>query len=122
MNKVWILVKREYKAAVRTKGFIISLVMLPIMMGGGFAAFMLLKDKVDLTDKRVMIIDESGSVGNHLIKVANERNANYITDEETGEKIQPAYNLEIIPVESDITGIHSGTSGIVHKSWLFQIW
>ena len=115
MNKVWILVKREYKAAVKTKGFIISLVILPIFMGGGFAAYILLKDKVDLTDKTVMVIDESNSVGEYLVNVAKDRNANYITDEKTGEKNQPAYFLEIIRKEADFNAQMLSLSNMVRS-------
>ena len=101
MNKVWILVKREYKAAVRTKGFIISLIMLPIFMVGGFAAYVLLQDKIDLKDKTVLVIDESGSVGQYLVNTANYRNENEILDKETGEKIKPSYYFEVVPKEPD---------------------
>jgi ABC-2 type transport system permease protein len=101
MNKVWILVKREYKAAVRTKGFIVSLILLPIMMGGGFAAVKLLEDKVDLKDKIVLVIDESQSVGDYLVKTADYRNANEIIDEETGEKNGPAFLFKVVDMESD---------------------
>ncbi|MBT3749688.1 MAG: ABC transporter permease [Bacteroidetes bacterium] len=103
MNKVWILVKREYRAAVRTKGFIISLVMLPIFMGGGFAAFKIFEDKVDLTDRTVLVIDESGSVGQFLVDASKDRNANHITDAESGEKNQPAYYFELIEKEADFS-------------------
>jgi ABC-2 type transport system permease protein len=101
MNKVWTLVKREYKAAVKTKGFIISLVMLPIFMGGGFAAFMIFKDKVDLTDRTVLVIDDSNVVGDFLVNTANFRNENEIFDPETKEKNRPAYYFEVIPKASD---------------------
>ncbi len=102
MNKVWILVKREYLAAVKTKGFIISLIILPIMMGGGFAAYVLLEDKVDLKDKTVLVIDESKSVGDHLVKTADYRNTNEIIDEESGEKNSPAYLFRVIEKEADV--------------------
>ena len=57
MRKILRLIKREYKAAVKTKGFIIGLVLAPIMMSGGIIAFALLKDRVDTTGKRVAIVD-----------------------------------------------------------------
>lgn len=101
MNKVWTLVKREYKAAVKTKGFIISLVMLPILMGGSFAVIMLTKDKVDLKDKTVIVIDESGSVGQFLVDAAKDHNANQLTNPETGDQVQPAYYFELVPREND---------------------
>lgn len=100
MNKVWILVKREYIASVRTKGFLIALIILPVLMGGSFAAMKIFEDKVDLTDRTVLVIDDSGSVGQFLVNTSQDRNANKITDS-TGEKIQPAYYFELIPKESD---------------------
>lgn len=96
MKKILILAKREYKAAVKTKGFIISIVLVPIMMGGSLLAFALLQDKVDTKDKNIVIIDESGVVGKSIQEFANYRNENQIFDEETGEKNKPAYFVEII--------------------------
>ena len=52
MNKIFRFTQREYMAAVKTKGFIIGLIIAPIMMSGGFLAFLLLQDRVDTTDKR----------------------------------------------------------------------
>ncbi len=101
MNKVWILVKREYRAAVRTKGFIISLVMLPIMMGGSFAVVMLTKDKVDLNEKKVLIIDDTGKLGQSIVSAAAERNRTGINDPESGEQKQPVYLFDLISKEVD---------------------
>jgi ABC-type Na+ efflux pump permease subunit len=115
MNKVWILVKREYRAAVKTKGFIISLVMLPIFMGGGFAAFMLLKDRVDLTDRTVLVIDETGKVGQFLVDAADQRNESNIFDSETGEKNQPAYYFELVPREEDFQSQKLNLSDMVRS-------
>lgn len=102
MNKIWILVKREYLAAVKTKGFIISLVMLPIMMGGAFAVTMLTKDKVDLNEKVVLVIDESGVVGQSLLDAAKYHNEKELIDPETGDQKQPAYSISLIEKEADL--------------------
>ncbi|MEA1876190.1 MAG: ABC transporter permease [Bacteroidota bacterium] len=101
MNKVWILIKREYRAAVKTKGFIIGLVVLPVLMGGTIGIMLLTKDNVDLKSKTVLVIDESESVGQFLINTAKDRNQNLITDKETGEQIQPEYLFSLIEKESD---------------------
>ena len=74
MNKILVIAKREYSAAVRTKGFLVSLLLLPLFMGGGLLVFTLLKDKVDLSDKRIVVIDYSGLLSEHLISVAEYRN------------------------------------------------
>jgi ABC-2 type transport system permease protein len=63
MRKIWVIAAREYKAAVKTKSFVIGIVLLPIMMGGGAVAQALFQDQVDLGPKHFAIVDRSpGSV------------------------------------------------------------
>jgi len=100
MNKTLILAKREYKAAVRTKGFIIALILLPIFMGGSFAVFVLLKDKVDLNDKKIAVLDHTGEFGPYLNRTAEYHNQNEIFNEE-GEKVAPSYFFEMIEVNQN---------------------
>jgi ABC-2 type transport system permease protein len=96
MLKTLKLAKREYYAAVKTKGFIIGLILMPVFMGGGLIAVALMKDRVDTSDKRVAVIDRSGVLANVLIESAKQRNAKEIYNQETGKKIKPAYNFEIV--------------------------
>lgn len=96
MSKIFRLVKREYIASVKTKGFIIGLILAPIFMGGGLIAFALLKDRVDTTDKKVAIVDRSGVVAEALVEAAETRNNTEIRDQKTGKKVKPAYLLEIV--------------------------
>ncbi len=103
MNKVMTFAKREYKAAVRTKGFIIGLILAPIIMSGSLIAFLLLKDNVDTTDKTIVILDRSGVIAEPLIGAAEARNENEIIDSESGEKVRPAYHLEVVNPGSDIS-------------------
>jgi ABC-2 type transport system permease protein len=89
-------VKREYLAAVKTKGFIIMLVLMPVIMGGSAIAMYLLQGQVDTTDKRVVVLDRSGIVADMLPEAVEERNKAAVYDKETGKKIQPAYILDIV--------------------------
>ena len=91
MRKTLKLVKREYKAAVRTKGFIIGLVLAPVLMGGSVIGMLLFKDRVDTTDKRVVVMDHSGVVARALIEAAEARNKTEVYDEENNKKVKPAY-------------------------------
>jgi len=95
MNKIFVIAKREFRAAVRTKGFLISILLLPIFMGGGLVVFTLLEDKVDLADKRIAVIDRSGLLCNRLNESADLWNRNQSLNNK-GEKISPAYFFEII--------------------------
>jgi ABC-2 type transport system permease protein len=38
MHSVWLIARREYLERVRTKAFVISTILIPILLGGGFAA------------------------------------------------------------------------------------
>lgn len=96
MHKILILFKREYRAAVRTKSFIISLLLVPVLMGGSFIVFILTEDKADTIDKKVVIIDHTGVLEQPMIASAEFRNNNEIFDEETGEQVRPRYIIEFI--------------------------
>lgn len=101
MRKIWIFVKREYKAAVRTKGFIIGLIIAPVFMGGSLIAFAIMKDRVDTTDKTIALLDRSGVLTEAVVEAAEYRNENEIFDKEKGNKIKPAYFFESIPSEKE---------------------
>lgn len=58
MNKIWIVIQREYLSRVKKKSFLIMTFLGPILMGGIFAAVFLL-EKVDSEVKTVTIIDET---------------------------------------------------------------
>jgi ABC-2 type transport system permease protein len=100
MRKILKIAKREYKASVRTKGFIVGLVLAPVLMSGSLIALALLKDKVDTTDKKIAIIDRSGVVTQALIEAAERRNEAEVYDE-SGEKAKPAYLLEAVDPDDE---------------------
>ncbi len=101
MRKVLWLARREFSAAVRTKGFIIGLIIAPLMACSSGIIMVLVKDKVDIADKHLAVIDRSGVVAEKLVEVAEERNTNEIFDETTGEQIKPAYIIEIVEPDKE---------------------
>ena len=96
MDKILILFKREYRAAVRTKSFIISLLLVPLLMGGSFLVMFLVERNEDTDDKRVAIIDYTGFMEEPLRNAAEIRNSQEIFNPETGEKVRSAYLLEFV--------------------------
>lgn len=98
MRKVLVIALREYVAAVRTKSFIISVLILPLMMGGSVLIQFLLKDQVDIRSKHFAVVDRTpgGKLGRVLEGAVVVRNAHTITDPDTGKQIRPRYELELI--------------------------
>ncbi len=101
MHKVLRIARREYLAQVKTKGFVIGLVLAPLLFSGSGLAMYLLRNQVDVRDRVVAVIDRSGLVAQALADAAAERNAAVVHDPETGKKVRPAYRIEI--VDPDLT-------------------
>jgi len=96
MRKIWTLFKREYRASVRTKSFIISLVLVPILMGGGFAAMIIMEKNKDTNDKHFVVIDHSGLMKEPLIEALEQRNNEEIFNSKNGEKTDAAFIVEFM--------------------------
>src|ERR1700730_6202106 len=59
MRKMLVIAFREYQAAVRTKTFIISLVIIPVMMLGSVILQVLLHGVVDQSAKHFVVLDHA---------------------------------------------------------------
>ena len=120
MRKTLLFALREYKAAVRTKGFIIGLIIAPILMSGGAVAYVLLKDNVDTTDRKVVVLDHTGRIFSKLEEFADMRNAQEVHDPETGEKVRPLYLFENVePNAADPHAQHLALSDRVRSGELY---
>ena len=96
MRKALLVAVRDYNAAVRTKGFLIGLLFVPIMFGGVFIVMKLTEGRGDTTDRRIAVVDHTGVVALALVEAAEQRNESEIHDQETGKKVKPAYLIEIV--------------------------
>ena len=116
MNKILIIAKREYRAAVRTKGFLISLIVLPVMMLGGFVAIPLLENQGNTDDKKIVVLDYSGLFKGAIEGAAAYRNSNDVIDPESGDKVGSAYFLEFdTPIPDDAFNQKLDLSNAVRK-------
>jgi len=60
MRKVWVIAVREYSVAVRSKAFIITMVLMPILMSASLGMQILFKRLEDTKEKRYVVIDRTG--------------------------------------------------------------
>jgi ABC-2 type transport system permease protein len=94
MGKIFVIAAREYRAIVGTKAFLIAIIMMPVLMGGGIAAQILLQHRLGPTERKIMVLDSSGVMFDKLAKEAELRN-NEILD--NGKQIGPRYVLTTSP-------------------------
>lgn len=96
MNKVFTVAAREFKAAVLTKAFLVTLAVMPIMMGGSLLIQFLVKDMKSTKVKKFVIIDRTPKkeLYQELVKVVNIRNAMIEKSEADAEKVKDAADEE----------------------------
>ncbi|MAG55103.1 MAG: hypothetical protein CMJ83_02310 [Planctomycetes bacterium] len=81
-SKVLRVARNEYLNTVRTKAFIISVIVMPLFMGGSVVVQAFLHDRKDLTDRRVAVVDRTGRLFERLATAADGRNDKAIWSEE----------------------------------------
>jgi ABC-2 type transport system permease protein len=100
---MFIIAIREYLAAVRTKSFLVGLLMMPILMGGGAVIQLVFQKLEDTGEKRFAVIDRTK--GQHLFETldnaARRRNAIEIYDPDTGKQVKPKFIVERIQPSAD---------------------
>ena len=96
MDRVLKIARRDYLAAVKTKGFIIGLTLAPILMGGSFIAMALFSDQVDLRDQEIAVVDYTGRMSDALAAAVDKRNRDEAFDDSGKSQVKPFYRLEQI--------------------------
>jgi ABC-2 type transport system permease protein len=101
LQRILLIARRDYLATIRTKAFIIGLVVAPILFGGGFLGIALIQSKPDIKERRIAIIDGSGMVATAVIQAAQEQNAKELFDKTTHRQLHPRYVFETLPPAAD---------------------
>jgi len=73
MAKAWTVARTEYIRAVRTKGFILGVILMPVLMSGGWIAAKISEEARDVADRRFAVVDRSGRVLPALLEAAAAR-------------------------------------------------
>jgi ABC-type Na+ efflux pump permease subunit len=122
MRKTIVVALRDYQAAVKTKAFLIGLLMMPLMFGGGILFQMMFRNNNDIRDKRVAVVDYTGHLFDGINQASNIRNQTLIYDGEGAarKQIQPRYIIEKVdPGANDSSHMALALSGRVRKKELF---
>jgi len=94
MRKVAVVAQREYWAVVRSKAFLITLVLMPVLMLAGAIAPQLLEGRIDLEDKVLVVADATGRIFPQIEQEAQAYNAAEILDPESGRQTRSRVIVE----------------------------
>jgi ABC-2 type transport system permease protein len=101
MRKVLLMAKRDYIESIKTKAFILGLIVAPILFGSGFLGIAILKKTPDLKDKRIAILDRTGGAAATIAAAAREKNEKELNDKTTGKQIVARYVFEMVAPAGD---------------------
>ncbi|HBE70760.1 MAG TPA: hypothetical protein DDW52_21660 [Planctomycetaceae bacterium] len=74
MNKILTVARTEYMIAVTSKAFVVGVIMMPVFMCGAFVVQLLTRDQVDLTARKLAVVDRTGQMFEKLDSAAQQRN------------------------------------------------
>ncbi|HRK31071.1 MAG TPA: ABC transporter permease [Tepidisphaeraceae bacterium] len=97
MKKTLVIVVREYLSAVKTKSFIISVVLMPVLMFGGLLMQRMTRGIVDLKDRKFAVIDQTGGRMFAAIEKANRDRNLTITKDAVGNPKEARFVFELVP-------------------------
>lgn len=102
MRKTMVIAGREFGAAVKTKAFLISLIVMPLMMFGGMVMQRAAGRLGDIKAKRIAVIDRTpgAPLAAALEAAAAHRNENQVIDKQTNRQTKPKITIERVePVD-----------------------
>jgi ABC-2 type transport system permease protein len=115
--------RAEYLKSVRTKGFILGVVLMPVLMGGGIIAMAIAEKAKDVGDRRFAVVDGTGALHAEIAKAAEDRNAGEIFEvgeDGTREQAHPRWMPEDFEAGGDSsTSVDVALSSRVESGELF---
>ncbi|HEX5010334.1 MAG TPA: ABC transporter permease [Planctomycetota bacterium] len=101
MRRALVVARTEYLRAVRTKGFIIGVLLMPVLMSGGYIASRISERAADVSDRRFAVVDPGGRVWPALQLEAQRRdtltvnNSGIWSTDEPREQVSPRFVPEL---------------------------
>jgi ABC-2 type transport system permease protein len=100
LNRVLLIAKRDYLQIVRSKAYVVGLVLLPLLFGGGFLVLPL-ANRSNAKNLRVAVIDRTGVSAPAVIQAAEESNRKAISSASLGQQSVPRFFFEEVKPEPD---------------------
>jgi ABC-2 type transport system permease protein len=101
MRKALIVAQSEFVTLVRSKAFLVGLILMPVVMGSSVMLVRATKDATDMKDRTFALVDHTGVVAEPLKAVANMYNAGTPSPMDA---VLPRKGPRFIPVEIKPSG------------------
>ena len=119
MNKIWVVATTEFGSAVRTKAFLIGILMFPIIMGVSIGVQLLAARQVDSRPKAFAIVDETGELAQVITAGSEVRNGLMLADPKLKRALFQPETISISAQGKSLETVRLELSDRVRKGELF---
>jgi ABC-type Na+ efflux pump permease subunit len=99
LRKIWIVASTEFGSVVRTRAFLVSLLFLPVIIGGSALIQLLIVRRVDARPRAFAIIDRTGELYAPIERAAQAYNAEAVDAQ--GKAVRPRMQVSSVPTSGD---------------------
>jgi len=100
VRKVLIVARRDFVETVKNRGFLIGMIMVPVMFSVMFFLVGLINNQ-NTKDQHIAIVDRTGVAAETVIRQAEEQNKKDLFDGLSGKQVMPQYIFENVRPQAD---------------------
>src|SRR5262249_46352430 len=94
MNKIGLIIQREYLTRVKKRSFLLTTILVPIIIIGFYAAIIAISIAGSSDVQRVAIVDQAGLFDNGIADEKDDKNAYSIINNETEQSFKEKYHQQ----------------------------
>jgi ABC-2 type transport system permease protein len=119
-NRVLLIAKRDYLQIIQSKAYLVGLILLPLLIGGGFL-IVGQGSKGAAKEQRVAIIDHTGVAYSAVVQAFQESARRAMADTSFGPRVLPRFVFEEVKPEAEATSQLLALSDRVRRGELFLV-
>ncbi len=105
LKKIGVVASTEFGSAVRAKSFLISLLLMPVIMGGSILLQLVVAKRVDTRARKVAVIDRTGNLYSAIENAVGLYNSQSV--DPSGKAFRPRIELSSVKPGADADPSHS---------------
>jgi ABC-2 type transport system permease protein len=119
LRKILLIARRDYVQTVTSKGYLVALVLMPLMFGGSILAVSL-ANRGNSSSQRIAVIDHTGILGPTVIQAAEQPNGR-AANPAPGFQTLPKYTFEELKPDADEAGQLLSVSNRIRSGDLYLV-
>lgn len=120
LRRILLIARRDYVQTVLSRGFLIGLILLPVIFGGGFL-LTALGNKGSSKQQRIAVIDRTGSAAAQVIATCEAANRGMVSNAPAGLQFTGSYVFEEVRPEADEAAQLLSLSGRIRTGELWML-